>query len=178
MKKKAKFWHSETRDSILLANAYLKPILDQNKTMLQTNLNTKKDLIDSTLPDVEDDFILTFRKNTMPEAFPLIEIFPFGGMVVESEFENVNVEIGWIIANRITVQADTEQAATQALDVYLTAMVQAITSGTTSAWDLDTKVDRLILRDWEYPAEGEFDGTILKQGALIWQMEKEYNPTS
>lgn len=158
--------------------SYLKPIIDQVKTTFVASLNTKKDLIDSTVEDVQDDFILPFIQSSMPPGFPLIEIFPFGGSPVDSEEMNVLATFNFIVATRITVTGGTELAAMELLDIYMTAMTQSLISGVSASWHLDGVADVIRLISWDFPAEGESGETIYKQGALIWEMERQINPTA
>ncbi len=158
--------------------SYLKPIIDQIKTTLVSTLNTKKDLIDSTVADIEDDFILPFIQSTMPPGFPLVEIFPFGGSAIDSEETAKLANFFFTIATRITVTGGTELAAMELLDVYMTSMTQSIISGVSASWHLDGKADVIRLTSWDFPGEGEEAETIYKQGALIWEVEKQIDPTS
>ena len=158
--------------------SYLKPIIDQIKTTFVASLNTKKDLIDSGVANVQDDLILPFQAASFPSAFPLVEIFPFGGSPVDSEEMNVLATFNFIVATRITVTGGTELAAMELLDVYMTAMTQSLISGVSASWHLDGVADVIRLVSWDFPAEGEEFETIYKQGALLWEMEKQIDPTS
>lgn len=158
--------------------SYLKPIIDQVKTTFVASLNTKKDLIDSTVEDVQDDFILPFIQSSVPPGFPLIEIFPFGGSPVESEEMNKLALFNFVVATRITTAGGTELAAMELLDVYMTAMTQSLISGVSASWHLDGVADVIRLISWDFPAEGEDSNTIYKQGLLLWEMERQLDPTN
>jgi len=161
-----------------MANAFLKPITDKMETILEATLNTRKDAIDSTVVDVPASSVVTSRQASMPESFPWVEIFSFGSSPIDVP-ENVNVTADFVIATRVTVQGDTEKEATEFLDVYLTSIARSLATGTNGDfWSLDGTVDFLRLRDFEMPSEGELDGTIIKQGALLWGAEKIYDLTA
>lgn len=150
----------------------VKPILQQIQTDLVNNLNAEVDLLDATMPDIDTDLIFIFAFNDMPSGFPVVDIYPFGDAVVQSEETNVITTIPWQIATRVAVIGDTEAEASEILDNYLTAMSKTIIK---QGWGLSGEADIIRLLSWSYTADSADDTTIYKEGLLLWEVEKEYD---
>ena len=150
----------------------VKPILQQIQTDLVNNLNAEVDLLDATMPDIDTDLILVFAFNDIPPDYPIIDIYPFGDSVVQSEETNVITIIPWQIATRVAVIGDTEAEASEILDNYLTAMSKTIIK---QGWGLSGEADIIRLLSWRYTDEFADDTTIYKEGLLLWEVEKEYD---
>jgi len=153
----------------------LQPILQQMQTYFVNNLNAEIDLLDATMPDIDTDMIFVFAFNDMPPSFPIIDIYPFGDSIVQSEETNVITTVPWQVATRVAVIGDTEFDASQILDNYLTAMSKTIIK---QGWGLGGQADIIRLLSWSYTADGADDTTFYKEGLLLWEVEKEYDLSS
>ncbi len=163
-----------------MADAYLKPILDAIETIAKANLNTKKNLIDSTVPSIDATAYGTARQ-PMPERYPWFETYPFGDSPINSEYETGGTfQASWQIATSIYIVANNLHELQEYADVWLTSLIRALTAGSTgNIWTFNqtSEIVRLIRVGWR-PLEGEEQGTITGACGAIWEADSIYDPTN
>ncbi len=162
-----------------MADAYLKPILDAIETIAKANLNTKKDLIDSSVPSIDATAYGTAMQ-PMPERYPWFEAFPFGDSPVNSEYETGGTfQASWQIATVINIVSNDHHELQEHSDVWLTSLIRALTAGSTgNVWTFNqtAEIVRLTRVGWT-PFE-EREGTIVGACFAVWEADSIYDPTN
>lgn len=159
---------------------YVTTIINAMETVIEALVNTKKDSLDNTISDIASNAIVTWHKEQFPEKFPLIEIYQMDTTPLQNILqENTNITIDWNIVTRISVMGAGEQNAFQMLDVWLTAVFQSVITGQSQSWNLDGNVCQVIPQSWEIGGSASGTaGTVMKEGAILWAMQVDYDPTS
>ena len=153
------------------------PILNEIQTALRADLNTEKDVFDSTLDDVASGAIRIEYPQMFAEQYPWVNIFPFSEFNPDQQ-SNITDEIPWGVITAVEIAGENTEDLIKDIDVYTSAIIKAVIKHG-GDWTLNGVCDNIILNGITPDAfEGEEQGSIVAGNFIQWTFLKEYNLTS
>ena len=162
-----------------MANAYIAPILDAIVTIAKANLNTKIDSISNdTLYNI--DATAYAKSMRWPERFPWFNCFPFGDATIDSEYETGGTFLArWPIITEISYVADDMDELQVMGDIFLTAMIRSLTSGSTgNIYTFNQTAENIFLTRCGWTPINDESGNISGAAYAFWEAEQIYDPTN
>ena len=152
-----------------MADDWLSPIIDQMVTILQANLSTEIDDLDTSLEDIPNQFM---HKAAMQYnlQYPSIEIFPSGQSGIDPNYTNGTIDFDWRIVTIINLTAKDEEAGELDMRKYMTAVIKTLEKGTGSNdMTIDGKARFAGPIGVDFVSGGD-PGNIVFSIIIIWQI--------
>lgn len=160
-----------------MADAYIKPILDAVVTILTANFNTQIAAIDSNAPTWNTAHISKYLIEQITDL-PWVSVFPLGDAVHDSTEISDGFDANWQIATVIDTNGKDQAELTEYLDLYLTALIRALTRGSSgSKWTFNQTAEVSLTRSGLEPLDEE-PGTIISACYAIWECSQCYDPVN